>query len=78
MFTASAIATPKLVICVASIDCVFAEANTIISTADVLKTNEKTFLCLECDETATIRTPNDREIIIGIIGVKNTAPTKNR
>ena len=78
MFTASAIATPKLVICASSIDCVLAEANTIISTAAVLKTNEKTFLCLECDETATIRTPNDREIIIGIIGVKNNAPTKNR
>ena len=68
MFTASAIAAPKLVICVASIDCVLAEANTIINRTNVLKANEKIFLCLERDETAAIKTPNDNEIIIGIIG----------
>lgn len=78
MFTASATAAPKLVICAASIDCDFAEANTITSTTAVLKTNEKTCLCLEREETATIKTPNDREIIMGIIGIKNNAPTKNR
>ena len=57
--------------------CALAEATTINSTTSVLNTNEKIFLCFDRKDTAKIKTPSPREIIIGITGRKKKGQKKH-
>ena len=56
--------------------CAFIETPTINNTINVLNASERIFLRFDREETAEIKTPSPKEIIIGIIG-RNKRESRN-